>query len=454
MFLTKDKSFYRLIFSIALPIAAQNLITFSIGMADSIMVGLLGEIQIAASSVANKFFFIMMILLLGVSGGSNVLIAQYWGKKETTAIHQVLAIMYRVIAAASFLFFVVAQLFPEQVMRLYTNDALIISEGIRYLKAVSWGYILFALTNASVMMLRSVRTVHIANIIYGVSLFVNIFFNWVLIFGKFGIPAMGITGAGYATVIARIVEFSIMLLFLTRFEDKLLLSWDKLKRVNREMLSSFVENVLPVIANEGLWVAGSTVVSMIVGRLGSTVVAASSIEGLAWQLVTITLFGLQNATSVIIGNTIGAGEKDKLKEYTRTLVAMAFIIGPIAGALMILLRPVVAFFYPNFDPQTLQIAAQLMRNSGIILFFQSLNFVCLMGILRGGGDLRFVLIFDVVFLWTVSIPLGLAAAFYWHLPAPLIIVCLRIDEIIKAMVALWRVWGNEWVRDLTISITE
>jgi len=413
------------------------------------MVGFLGESYLAAASISNRFFFIMMIILFGIAGGSNVLIAQYWGKKDVDAIRKVLAIMYRVILVLASLFFALAQFFPRQIMQIYTNDPTVILEGVRYLKAVSWGYILYALTNATVMILRSVRSVKIANILYSISLATSIFFNWVLIYGNLGAPALGIVGAGYATVISRVTEFTIILVFLARFEKQLLIRPHTLRVIDTTILKSFITNVTPVIANESLWVAGSTVVSMIVGRLGANVVAASGIEGVVWQLVTVVLMGLQNATAVIVGNTIGAGEQAKLKEYTRTLLSMAYIIGPITGALMILLRPVAIAFYPNFDPATLELAKQIMFNSGIMLVFQSLNFVCLMGILRGGGDLRFVLIFDVVFLWTVAIPLGLAAAYIWKLPAPVVIICLRLDEVIKAMVALWRVRGNDWIRDLT-----
>ncbi|MCL2548750.1 MAG: MATE family efflux transporter [Symbiobacteriaceae bacterium] len=451
MFFSKDRSLYQLIFGIALPIAAQNLLTFSIGMADSVMVGFLGESYLAATSISNRFFFIMMIIQFGIAGGSNVLIAQYWGKKDVDAIRKVMAIMYRVVLALSSVFFILAQFIPEQIMRMYTNDPAVIAEGILYLKAVSWGFILFAMTNGTVMVLRAVRSVNIANLLYSVSLASSIFFNWVLIYGNLGAPALGIVGAGYATLISRIIEAIIMIVYLSRYEKQLMIRLYDLRTIDKTILKSFITNVTPVIANEGLWVSGSTVVSMIVGRLGANVVAAAGIEGMVWQLVTITLMGLQNATSVIVGNTIGAGEQAKLKEYTRTLLSMAYIIGPISGALMILLRPLAVSFYPNFDPATLELAKQIMFNSGIMLVFQSLNFVCLMGILRGGGDLRFVLIFDVIFLWTVSIPLGLAAAYLWQLPAPLVIVCLRSDEVLKAIVALRRVRGNEWIRDLTIT---
>ena len=451
MYLSKDKAFYRLLLSLALPIAAQNILTFSISMADSLMVGFLGEIQLAAASQANRFFFFFMIILFGITGGANILIAQYWGKKDIPAIHQVMAIMYRVVIGLISAAIIVAQLFPEWVMSLFATDPAVIQEGAVYLKIVSWGYLLFGLTNATVMVLRSVRTVKISNVIYGTSLVTNVFFNWVLIFGRLGAPRLGVAGAAYATVISRVAELVVLLVFLWRYEDKLGIRLSKLLPVHRPMLQSFITNCIPVIANETIWVTGSTVVSMIIGRLGTTVIAASNIESIGWQLVTVALFGLQNSTSVIIGNTIGAGEKEKLFEYSRTLSTLGICVGIFAGVVMMLLRPLAAVVYPSFDPSTLEMARRLMINSAILLVFQGSNFTNLMGILRGGGDLRFVLVCDVIFLWTVSLPLGLAAFYLWHWPAPFTILILHVDEVIKAIVSLWRVRGNQWVRDLTIT---
>lgn len=452
MYFTKDKQLYRLLLSIGLPIAAQNLLTFSISMMDTLMVGGLGEVQLSAAALGNKFFFIMMILIFGIAGGSNVLIAQYWGKKDVESIHKVLAIMYRVIIAVTVFFFILTQLIPEQIIAFYApDDPEVIAEGARYLRIVSFGNFLYTLTNATVLILRSVRTVKISNLVYGTSLVVNTFFNWLLIYGNLGAPALGIAGAAIATVMSRIAEFIIMIVFLWKFEDKLHIRPSKLAHIDSGMVRSFISNCLPVIANEGLWVAGSTVVNVIVGRLGTTVIAASSIEGQVWQLVTVVLFGLQNATAVIVGNTIGEGDIERLHDYTRTMLSMTVIVGPAAGILMFLLRPVALLFFPNFEPQTLEIAMQLMAVGSVLLFFQSINFIGMMGILRGGGDLRFVLVADVIFLWTVSVPLGLAAAFLWHWPIPLVFICLRSDEILKSGLCVWRILSRRWVKDLTIA---
>ena len=451
MFFTKEKGFYHNLIRMALPIAAQNLLTFSISMADSVMVGGLGEVALSATSLANRFFFILMILIYGIVGGSNVLIAQYWGKKDVVSIHKVMAIMYRVVFGATVLFVAIAQIWPEAAIRLYAGDNLeVVKSGAQYLRTVSWGFLLYSITNATVIVMRSVQTVKIANLIYGVSLGVNVFFNWALIYGNLGFPAMGITGAAIATVMSRVAEFIVLIVFLWRYETKLRLSLSKLAKIERSMLKSFVQNCTPVIANEGLWVAGSTLTGMISGRLGTNVIAASGIEGVLWQLVTVFLFGLQNATAVIVGNSIGAGEMSQLKERSQTLMSIGYFVGPIAGGLMLLLKPVALSFYQSFDLATLELASELMNISAILLIFQSLNFIGMMGILRGGGDLKFVLIFDVIFLWVIALPVGYLTGLVWGWPAPLVFLCLRLDEVVKSLFCLWRVNSHKWAKNLTL----
>ena len=448
---SKNKQLFAQLISIGLPIMAQNLLTFSTSLVDTLMVGGLGEVSLSATALSNRFTFILMIILFGVAGGSNILIAQYWGKRDVASIHKVLAIMYRAVLGLSLFFFLVANLIPEQIIAFYApGDPAVIAEGAIYLRVVSWAMLLNAFTNSTIMVLRSVRTVHISNLVYGTSLITNTFLNWVFIYGNLGAPALGVAGAALATVIARLVEGLVLLVYLARYEDKLYIRIPKLIPVDKGMVKSFVSNCLPVIANEGLWVAGNTVVGTITGRLGTAVIAALSIEGIVWQLVTVVLFGLQNAASVIVGNAIGAGEMEKLKHDSRILLVLGLVVGALAGLGMYILRPFALLFFTNFAQETLDVAMQLMTLSACILVFQAINFVGMMGILRGGGDQRFVLVFDVIFLWIAAVPLGLTAAFYWHLPIPMVFLCLRSDEIIKSLFAVGRILSNRWAKDLTL----
>ena len=448
MIITKDKSFYKLLFSIAIPIAIQNLITFSVSMLDTMMLGQLGEVQLSAASIGNNLFFILMILIFGLAGGSNILISQYWGKKDINSIKKVLAIMYRVCIAIVILFMCIAMFLPKQFMAIYTTDTAVITEGVKYLRIISVGYIFYGITNATIMMLRSINTVKISLVVYSISLIVNGFFNWVLIFGKFGAPKLEVSGAALATVIARIVEFIIVMIFMFKYENKIKLKLKDLKIVNKIMLKDFRGVCVPVLFNELLWSTGSTMLSIIIGRLGTDVVAANSINNIAFQFVTVFAWGVSSAAAVVIGNTIGSGKKHKAKKYAYTIGVISVIMAIAASLIVFNIRHILVEFY-NVSDATKTLAVNIMGVTAIIILFQIVGVNLMMGVLRGGGDAKFVLINDLVFMWLVAIPLGFIAAFVWDLPIIIIFFIIKIDEIIKAAVAIFRVISGKWIKDVT-----
>ena len=448
MLISKDKKFYKLILSIALPIALQNLITFAVSMIDTMMLGSLGEVQLSAASIGNNLFFILTILIFGLAGGSNILISQYWGKGDVKAIHKILSIMYRACIIITSIFIAIAIFLPEKFMKIYTSDALVIEQGASYLRIVAIGYIFYAITNCTIMMLRSVKTVKISLFVYTISLIVNGFFNYILIFGKFGAPVLGVRGAAIATVIARITEFAIVLFFMIKVEDKIRLRVKHLIKVDKLMLKDFLSNVIPVLFNEFLWSTGSTMISIIIGRLGTETVAANSISNVVFQFVTVFIFGLSNATAVIIGNTIGEGKNDKAKEYSRTIGLLSIVMGLLSALVILFIKPYVVDFY-NVSNVTKDIAMRIMDVMSIIIVFQSLGVNLMMGVLRGGGDAKFVLINDIIFMWIVAIPCGFIAAYVLKLPIAIIFFIVKSDEIIKSVVAVVRVLSGKWVRNVT-----
>ena len=442
MLISKEKKFYKLILSIALPIAVQNLITFAVSMIDTMMLGSLGEVQLSAASISNNLFFILTILIFGLAGGSNILISQYWGKGDVKTIHKILSIMYRACVIIAAIFIAIAIIFPSGFMKIYTTDIRVIEEGTKYLRVIAVGYVFYAITNCTIMMLRSVKTVKISLVVYTASLIVNAFFNYILIFGKFGAPALGVKGAAIATVIARITELSIVLIFMIKYENKINLKMIHLLKVDKLILKDFLSNCTPVLFNEFLWSTGSTMISIILGRLGTETVAANSISNVVFQFVTVFIFGLSNATAVIIGNTIGEGKNEKAKEYSRTVGVLSIIMGIMAAGVILLIRPIVVDFY-NVSQITKDIAIQ------IIVVFQSFGVTLMMGVLRGGGDAKFVLVNDIIFLWLVAIPCGFLTAFVLRWPIAAVFFVVKSDEIIKSIIASIRVLSGKWVRNVT-----
>lgn len=448
MIITRDKRFYRLLFSIALPIAVQNLITFMVSMVDTLMVGALGGIQLSAVSIANNLFFVLTILMFGLAGGSNIMISQYWGKGNVKTIHKILAIMYRVCLLITGIFIFIALFLPKYFMGIFTTDKAVIDFGASYLRIVCIGYLFYSITNCTIMMLRSVKTVSISIIVYTASLVVNSILNWIFIFGNLGAPELGIRGAAIATVCARITEFSIVLVFMFIYERKIGLKIEHLLKLDKEILKDYVGLCTPVLCNELLWAIGASMISVIVGRMGTEVVAANSINGVAHQFVTVFIFGMSNATAVIIGNTIGEGKKEKAKEYAYSIGIFSVVMGCISGLMILLIKPFVVNFY-NVSYSTKLIAMEIMTVTSGIIVFQSLASNFMMGVLRGGGDAKFVLINDLIFMWLVAIPGGFFVAFVLELPVALVFLVIKCDEILKSLTSVYRVISGKWVNDVT-----
>ena len=448
MLITKDKNFYKTMLSIAIPIGIQNLITFAVSMVDTIMLGSLGEIQLSASSIGNNLFFIFTVLMFGLGGGASVMASQYYGKKDTKSIHKIISIMYRVCIAITVIFVLIAVFVPKQFISIFTQDKAVIEVGIKYLRTVSIGYIFYALTNCTITVLRSVKTVKISMVVYSISLVVNIFFNWVFIFGNLGFSPLGVQGAAIATVIARVVEFIIVLIFMLFFEKKIHLKISHILHIDKIMFKDFVKNCTPVLFNELFWSLGSSMISVVVGRMGTDVVAANSINSVANQFVTIFIFGIGSASSVIIGNTIGEGDYEKTKEYSITITILSLVMGVIAGVIVFIIRPYIVDFY-NVAESTKQIAISIMSSTAIIVIFQSMSVNTMMGILRGGGDNKFVLINDVIYMWLFSIPFGFISAFVWKLPIIVVFLIIKSDEILKTIVSIIRIYSGKWINDVT-----
>ncbi|MBC6003543.1 MATE family efflux transporter [Paeniclostridium sp. NSJ-45] len=448
MTLTRDSSFYKSIFSISLPIATQNLITFAISMVDTIMLGRLGEISLSASAIGNNIFFILAVIIFGVGSASSVMGAQYFGKKDIKSIHKIMAIMYRICLLLAIFFTFISFFFSKQLISIFTDDKLVIVEGATYLRIISLGYILYALTSCTITILRSVKTIKISLLVYSVALVVNIFLNWVLIFGNLGFPSLGVAGAAIATVLSRCSEILVILIFMSKFESKIKFKFKHLKLLDKVMFKDFIKVSTPIILNEFFWAIGSSMICIIVARMGTNVVAANSINNVVNQFATLFIHGLSSASSVIIGNTVGEGDKKKVMEYANTICILSIFMGILAGLTIYFLRPIAVNLY-NISDDTKAIACEIMIATSIVSIFRALSANILMGILRGGGDNRFVFLLEMSFLWFIAIPLGFIAAFVLKLPIVLVFLIIRSDEILKSFIGAFRVARGKWIHDVT-----
>ncbi len=445
-----DKNFYKMMLAIGLPIAVQNFISFLVGLVDSVMVGRVSESSLAGVNLAGQLFFITMIFIVGVGEGSNILISQFYGKGDTKSIRKIYPFAYLASIITGILAFVVGFFFNEEFMRIYADpsDTVAIAEGAKYLKILSFSYIPFVITECTVRTQRAVQSAHISLYIYSTSLVVNASLNYLLIFGNFGFPALGVEGAAIATLCARLVELTMALTYIFKIDKKIKLKISDLKIFDKDILINLMKNSAPILTNDILWVFGSTFIAIIFAKMGESVVAANVVSSNVFQLVSVALFGISSASSVITGNSIGMGKIDNAFKYSKTFVSISFIVALITSLTVYLTKDIAISIY-DLTPSTAIIAHEVLSASSIILFFQSIALITGMGVLRGGGDGKFVLIYEIIMVWCIAVPLGAVAAFIWELPVFWVYIITRLDEILKAILFTGRIlFSKKWIKDL------
>lgn len=319
----------------------------------------------------------------------------------------------------------------------------------RYLTVIGWVYPLYALGNNTIMLLRAVGTVRISLVVYSTSFVVNAFFNWVFIFGNLGAPRLEIQGAALATAIARVVEFLIVAWFLFRREHKIQFRLHDLRRFDRVMFGAFVRAATPIIFNDMILGHRQLDDYHHHGPHGQGICSCQLHQLGGEQFASVALMGTSSAAAAIIGNTIGAGEYDRARDRARTLMYIAAMIGVAAGVLIFTIRPFILGFY-NITEVTRGYAMSFMAITSVLVFFMAQSSVSMMGTLRGGGDGKFVMVIDVIFMWMICIPLGYIAGLRLGLAAPIVYFIIKCDEMIKSVIGAVRVYRGRWIRDMTV----
>lgn len=441
----KEKSFYKLILSIAVPVVLQNMITIGVNIMDTLMLGNYGEIQLSASSLANEFINIYHIMCMGMSMGAAVLTAQYYGAGNNPSLKKIVTIVLRmglVIAAA---FTVVTLLFPEELMRLYTPDEAVIEKGVLYFRISAVTYVLLGVSLILTNILRTVHQVRFPLVLSIVTFFVNVFFNWVFIYGRLGAPEMQIEGAALGTVIARLVECGSLVTYFFVFDKRIGYRIKDLFMKCGDHVRVYITYAIPVMVSDTLLALGNSAVSIIMGHIGASFVAANSIISQTVRLSTVFNQGLSSASSVITGNTLGKGERDKAYHQGVTFLCLSILIGLAAAVIILLISPLLVESF-NITQETKDIAYQLMASVSVMMVFQTVQSVLTKGVLRGGGDTRFLMLADILFLWLASIPLGYLCGLVWHLSPFWIYVALKIDWVIKSVWCIFRLRSKKWIR--------
>lgn len=441
-------SLYKRILYLAAPMALQSIITYSVGMADNLMVGSLGEMALSGVYVANQLQNVLQMLTTGLGAALIILAAQYWGRKDRENTKAIVNIAIKFSLGAAVLLLFGTLLFPSQILSLFTNDPLVKAEALNYLKIIRYTYVFFVITQILIAAMRCVEEVRIGLILSVITFFVNVSLNWILIFGKLGLPALGIQGAALATLIARAIEAPLMIIYVRFFDTKLQLRLHDFMQSNRGLVADFFRYGFPVILGDILWGINLAVQGAIMGRLGAMALASVSIANNLFQMVAVGVYGTAAASAVIVGQMAGAEEYDWLKKYTKKLQLLFVIVGVISGAVLYFSSDLILTFY-NLTPETLLMARQFMLVLAIMIVGTSYQMSVLTGIVRAGGSIHFVLINDLIFVWLVVIPSALIASRVFNAHPVIVFACLKSDQILKCFVAFIKVNRFNWAKNLT-----
>lgn len=445
----QNKKFLNEMLIIAIPIAIQNLITSSLNMVDTLMISGVGESSIAAVGLANQLFFFYSLILFGINSGSSIFISQYWGKKDTDSIRKILGLALTLNIVIGIIFTYLGFFKPEFIMGLLTPDKEVIMLGKEYLRIVSLSYIVTGITFAYGVASRSIGEARIPMIVSGVSFIINTVFNYLLIFGKFGFPELGVAGAAYGTLIARLVEVIAIILLIYKYVDPLAARLKELTNWSKEFFFRYIKTTYPVIINEGFWGLGQIMYSVAYARIGIEATAAVQIISSIQNIFMVLVRGLSNSCTVMVGNKIGGGKEEEAAEYAKQFLSMAVTIGLISGVILILFPQITLIPFRNIDKDLFQLSREMVRIMGIFFAFKTFNTVLTVGVLRGGGDTSFSMFLELGTMWLVGVPLAFIGAVVLKLPVTTVAILVGADDLLKSIIGFPRVKSGKWLKDVT-----
>lgn len=444
----KDRSFYKNMLAIALPVMLQSFISSLINMVDTVMVGKLGEVEIAAVGIANQYFFFFIMFLVGLCGGVSVFIAQYWGKKDVESIRKVLGLGIASIFLITTLFLVVGYGNPAWVISLFSNDPIVLESGSSYLLVIMVSYLFTGITFLYSFSLRSIGQAKTPLKVNVFALVCNVVLNYILIFGKFGAPALGVVGAALATLIARVLETLVLLLVVYAKEGPLKARFHELFHFDFAFVRRSFQTIMPVILNDIFWGLASLVYIAVYGRMGTQAVAVIQIANTVNNLFMVVAFGLSSSAAVLIGNSIGAGNEDLVHAFSRKFMITAVVVSLVMGGILALLSPLILNFF-EISPGVRSSAQSILYMISAVFLVRVLGIMLVVGILRGGGDAAWALIIESFTMWCVGVPMILLGAFVFKLPVHYVYALALTEEIAKVLLSVHRLRSGKWIRNLT-----
>jgi len=450
-----EPQFAKTMVGVAVPVMGANLLHNVIMLADTLMVSTLGDQAVAAVAAANNYFFVFFLMQFGLVSGAAVLSSQYWGKRDTRSVAQIAGIMLRFSMLAGLLFAFLAIVFPRPIIAAFSSDAEVIALGVTYLRISGFGMLPFSFARAYWLFLRSVEKAKLGFYMQGMNFVINVGLSAVLIFGLFGLPAMGVRGAAYAVLIARVVECAVMLVYVRR-EKSIGLRLRDITHTRGALLRDFFRHGSIVVGNEVIWGLGVSLQAAIFGQVSAAAITAQSLTRIFSGACSILSCGIFNGSAVVTGKSVGRGDFVQTKRQSKFLLVLATVAGFVCAGQMLLLRalvlgPVYAAGFMGISTQAMQLLRQFMLVEAATLLFAVPHGTIIIGLLRGGGDTRFSSIYDVAFMWIYALPVAAIGVFGFGIAPTTAFMLLRFEEVIKFGVGLGRVLSWKWMKNVTRS---
>lgn len=442
--------FYSKLISLVIPISLQQFMLALVSASDALMLGFISQDALSAVSLAGQITFVYSLFQFALTGGANIFAAQYYGKGDIDSVEKMLGIVLKFSTAISALFSFMSIVFPELLMRVFTDDMHLVEMGADYLRVMGISFFLMGISQVYLCIMKNCGKSSKSAVISSVSMMMNILMNWLLIFGIGFFPEMEIAGAALATTISRVIELLWTLIELSK-KDSIKIRSRYLFRSEKLLLKDYIKYTFPILGNELAWGCGFAMFSVIMGRLGSDAIAANSIANIVKNLLICFCMGTANAGGIMVGNELGQGKLETAKEYGSKICRTALVVGIISGGLILALSPVITRFANLSDTAAHYLQVMLIVCSYYVVG-KTMNTTTIGGIFCAGGDSKFGFICDTITMWAIVVPIGLVSAFVLKLPVIAVYCLMNIDEIIKLPAVYIHYKKYSWLKDLTREI--
>lgn len=442
------RELYYLLFTLAMPIVVQNLIGNSLVLIDTVMIARLGEQNVAAVGIAGRLQFIFTLLAFGFYAGGGVFVAQYNGARQTKRIRPAMALQVAIGIGIAIVFTVIGTVFGEEYMRIFSKDEEVIRIGVGYLRFMSLGFIPWSVGYAFVIALRSIKDPVLPMVVSVIALAMNTLLNYGLIFGNFGLPRLEAQGAAIATTMARVIEFTLMLISI-RFGERRVLRFHPLDitHLRRDFLREYFKVSWPIIVGEALWGLGTVMYSLAYSKLGTSSFAAAQMSQNVNDIMLVASFGLSSSVGTILGNKLGERKVDEAIYFSRVIMWLSVIVGLMTGAVLLLILPIVPWIF-QISGETARNVTHILMVRAVVNCLITFNWTNITGILRSGGDTVVALIIDILPMWCIGIPVAFLGALVWHWPIHWVVLSSLIDEVMRFLFGMPRALKNKWAKEL------